>query len=221
MPPIPAYDLAFRFERALQPDALRIVATCTTALNEAIADARNAGHNPDNDPAVLLLARHLGRVATGGDPEQLHPEDTQLRLECFKRIAQLRSVDVLIPIVRRGIGFDPHMIQIYKAAARDRLRALAHALGLGYADYQLTSTHAARTIPPAFELRGDRFRLYLEPDRLMPGREVAYMRAETRTGSWTGSPTRADIGVLGNIERFARTLRRELHLPAPAQTTAF
>lgn len=36
MPPFTRYDLPFRFERALQPDALRVVATCTIAVNDAI-----------------------------------------------------------------------------------------------------------------------------------------------------------------------------------------
>ena len=191
MPPIPAYDLAFRFERALQPDALRVVTTCARAVNEAMDDARLAGLDPETDPAVLLLARHMGRIAAGGDPEARHLEDAVLRASCTERIQRLRSADVLVPLVRRGVGYDPHLIRVYKDAARTRLRALAHELGFYGDTYDLRSLAAGSAVVPRFELATDRFRLQLDPDRMMPGREVTYMRAEQRQGGWTGSPTHA------------------------------
>ncbi len=220
MPPIPAYDLAFRFERALQPDALRVVTTCARAVNEAMDDARLAGLDPETDPAVVLLARHMGRIAAGGDPEARHLEDAVLRAACTERIQRLRSADVLVPLVRRGVGYDPHLIRVYKDAARTRLRGLAHELGFYGDTYDLRSLAGGSAVVPRFELATDRFRLQLDPDRMMPGREVTYMRAEQRQGGWTGSPTRVEIGILGDIAKFARTLCRELHLAAPAQTTA-
>ena len=219
MPPIPIYDLDFRFERALQPDGLRIVTTCTTAVNEAMTDARNAGFDPATDPAVLLLARHLGRIASGGDPEELHEGDSALRAACVERIAKLRGADVLVPLVRRGIGYDRHLIQVYKAAARSRLRALAHALGYSGDSFDLRSEPAGTNVAPRFELSTNHFRLYLDPDRMIPGREISYMRAQARRGGWTGSTTRAEIGALGDLDRFARTVRRELYLAAPAEAT--
>ncbi|QNE07793.1 hypothetical protein [Croceicoccus marinus] len=144
-----------------------------------------------------------------------------LRSLCVERISRLQAADVLVPLVRRGIGFDPHLVRVYKAAARSRLRALAHGLGFHGTAYDLRSHPAGAAAPPRFELATDTFRLHLDPDRMMPGREVSYMRAEQRQGGWTSSPTRVEIGVLGDVARFARTLRRELHLSAPAQTSAF
>ena len=220
MPPTSTYDLAFRFTRALQPDAPRIVATCARAVNEAMDDARLAGLDPEADPAVLLLARHMGRVAAGGDPEARHGEDAGLRAACTARIEQLRSADVLVPLVRRGIGFDPHLIRIYKDAARSRLRILAHELGFSGDAYELRGLAVGTAAPPRFELATARFRLQIDPDRMIPGREITYMRAEQLRGGWTGSPTRTEIGVLADISRFARTLRRELHLPASEQVAS-
>lgn len=58
------YDLDFRYRRALQPDGLSTVLTAIRAVEDAIQDARNAGFDPERDPAVTLLARHVGRVAS-------------------------------------------------------------------------------------------------------------------------------------------------------------
>lgn len=154
MPPFTRYDLPFRFERALQPDALRVVATCTIAVNDAIADATNAGLDPERDPAVLLLARHLGRVAAGQEPEAMHDEDRDLRTLCRSRIAALRSADVLIPLVRRGFAHDAHLTKVYRSAARDRLRAVAHALDLEAADYDLR-TRSNQGPVPILDLQAD------------------------------------------------------------------
>ena len=212
----PRYDLPFRFERALQPDALRIVATCTMAVNDAIADSTAAGFDPNDDPAVILLARHLGRVAGGQDPETTHDEDADLRKLCETRIAALRSADLLIPLVRRGFAYDTHLTRIYKGAGRDRFRTLAHKLGLSATDYDLrTLTHL--TVVPSIELQADHFRLTLAPDRLMPGHELRWLRTADRRGGWEGAATSGDIGLLADLDQFARTLRRTLHLPIAAQ----
>ena len=58
------YDLDFRYRRALQPEGLSTVMTAIKAVEDAIQDARNAGLDPERDPAVTLLARHVGRIAS-------------------------------------------------------------------------------------------------------------------------------------------------------------
>ena len=219
MPPIPHYDLAFRFERALQPDGLRIVQTCTRAVNEAMADARRAGHDPETDPSVLLLGRHLGRVASGGDPEQLHPDDADLRRACMDRIARLCTIEMLIPLVRRGVGTDPDLIRLYKAAARERLRDLAHALGLEVTDYDIRQQACIAGIAPTIELAADTFSVLIDPCRIGAGSDLTWMKTRGRHQCWSSAQTRGDIGLLGDLTRFARTLRRDLHLATPAQST--
>jgi hypothetical protein len=112
MPSTLHLDLPFRFQRALQPDGLRVMQTCSAALTDALNDARRAGCDPETDPAVLLLGRHLGRVAAGECPERGHPEDDDLRKACEQRIAELHSAPILVPLIQRGLGCDPDLIRV-------------------------------------------------------------------------------------------------------------
>jgi hypothetical protein len=68
------YDLDFRYRRALQPDGLATIATATQAVVDAMQDARNAGIDPARDPATILLARHVGRIALGTRPMKPLPK---------------------------------------------------------------------------------------------------------------------------------------------------
>jgi hypothetical protein len=70
------YDLDFRYRRALQPDGLATIPTATQAVVDAMQDARNAGVDPARDPATILLARHVGRLALGHAPDETFTEDT-------------------------------------------------------------------------------------------------------------------------------------------------
>ena len=69
------YDLDFRYRRALQPDALCTIATATQAVVDAMQDARNAGVDAARDPATILLARHVGRIALGNPADATYEED--------------------------------------------------------------------------------------------------------------------------------------------------
>src|SRR3546814_1339896 len=81
-----AYDIAFRFHQALDPSGLSTLPACLHALTTAIKDCRNAGKSDDLDPAVILLARHLGAVA-----RDLGENDSLLRRVCMDRIADMRG----------------------------------------------------------------------------------------------------------------------------------
>lgn len=140
------YDLDFRYRRALQPDGLRTIQHATTAVADAITDARNAGVNPDNDPAIVLLARHLGRLAQGLDPETLHDEDTFLRRQCLNRIAELKAKPALLAIARRGVDYDPQSKTAFHNEAKRALRALANHLGLAPDSYNLRSNKAGPAV---------------------------------------------------------------------------
>ena len=56
------YDLDFRYRRALAPEGLTCFATCLLALNDAVADAKRAGLDFSEDPAVRLFSRRLARM---------------------------------------------------------------------------------------------------------------------------------------------------------------
>jgi hypothetical protein len=68
------YDLDFRYRRALQPDGLATIATATQAVVDAMQDARNAGVDPARDPAIILLARHVGRWRSAMRPTRPSPK---------------------------------------------------------------------------------------------------------------------------------------------------
>lgn len=53
------------------------------------------------DPAVLLLARHLGSVATSD-----RSAGTQLRRACMDEIAGMKRRPVLLVLARKGVAFD-------------------------------------------------------------------------------------------------------------------
>ena len=93
-----SYDIAFRFQQALDPSALITLPTALHALNAAIEDCRNAGRPQDSDPAVLLLARHLGAIAS-----QIERPNVDLRRACMDAIANLRRKPALMRESPQGL----------------------------------------------------------------------------------------------------------------------
>ena len=94
-----SYDVAFRHQQALDPSALVSVATCLHALTAAIEDCRNAGKDAESDPAVLLLAQHLGSVASVDRPPAI-----QLRRGCMDQIAEIRRNPALLVLAHKGVS---------------------------------------------------------------------------------------------------------------------
>lgn len=64
------YDVGYRFAQALDPSGLDTIAACLHAIQAAAKDCRNAGKSFETDPAVVLLAQHLGAVATTTMPDR-------------------------------------------------------------------------------------------------------------------------------------------------------
>lgn len=63
------FDTVHRHQQALDPSALTTIRTTLHAIEQGISDCRNAGVDPDTDPAVVLLARHLAVVSSNpGEP---------------------------------------------------------------------------------------------------------------------------------------------------------
>ncbi|WP_339348606.1 hypothetical protein [uncultured Sphingomonas sp.] len=80
------HDTLYRHQQALDPSALTIIVAGVHAVVAAIDDCRNADRDPDTDPAIILLARHLGRIA-----EALPVGDDALRRQCAERVAIIRG----------------------------------------------------------------------------------------------------------------------------------
>ncbi len=79
-------DTLYRHQQALDPSALTIIAGAAHAVSAAIADCHAAGRIPDTDAAVILLARHLGRIA-----DAVPSSDEALRRRCVETITTFRG----------------------------------------------------------------------------------------------------------------------------------
>lgn len=206
------YDLVFRFARALQPDALVTIQSACAALADAMKDARNAGCEIERDPAVILLGRHLGRIASGLDPAASYPADGAMRQACFERIAALRAKPALVPLARRGVGYDPEAKRAFHREARSALAALARELGLVPGDYDLRANAGGVAVSGEVTLHSETFYVQISCGVMGPGREILYRRCNGRRDYCGDRNHFADIAVAVDAVRFAKLLRRDLHL---------
>lgn len=208
------YDLAFRYARALQPDALVTIQTACTALWDAMKDARNAGCDIERDPAVILLGRHLGRVASGLDPAMVYPADSDMRQECFQRIAELRAKPAIVPLARRGVAYDPEAKRAFHREARAALARLARELGLVAGDYDLRVNPGGVAVSGEVTLHSETIYVQISCGVMGPGREILYRRCKGRRDYCGERNHFADIALAIEPAKFAQLLRRELHLEA-------
>lgn len=213
-----AYDTDFRFRRALEPAGLTVLATAAAALADAIVDARNAGQDPEQDPAVHLLARHLGRLSSG-TPTNIEAEDAGLRSACLMRIASQKQDCSLTSIVRRGQHHDPAARRAFTEAATTRLRDLAFELGLDRSSYDLVK-HTRHHNRASVELHSETLFVEINFVAHFETREVSFRRARTRTDSLGGRTYHADIGELDQLSRFAERCLRETHAQITPSTLA-
>lgn len=204
------YDIDFRFRRALAPEGLSVITTASGAVEDAIRDARSAGVDPERDPAVALLGRHLGRIASGLPAEVRHLEDLDLRRACVARIAELEDRPALVTLARRGVGYDPEAKRVFLREAGRQLRRVASAFG----DHATARINHSRCVRGAeVSLETPSIWINIQSDRPTPGREITYRRNDQRG---TRDAT-ADIRAIIDADAFARRLAREFSITlAPA-----
>ena len=92
------FDTAHRHQQALDPSALTTIRTTLHAIEQGIIDCRNAGVDPDTDPAVVLLARHLAIVSSN------RASDAVLGAACRHRLDEIRRFPALRGAARPGAG---------------------------------------------------------------------------------------------------------------------
>lgn len=208
------YDLDFRYRRALQPEGLSTVLTAIKAVEDAIQDARNAGLDPERDPAVTLLARHVGRLAT---PCALDDRsvDQPLRAACLERIADLKSKPAIVALVRRGVDFDPEGKRAFRREAGRALRQIANEIGLSSDHYTIHHDSDYFGAAGDVTLACGSLHIRITATRLKAGREISYRTARNRYDELGGPLHHADIGRLANLERFARQIAADLKIVAP------
>ena len=206
------YDLDFRYRRALQPDALATIPTAIQAVVDAMQDARNAGIDPAGDPATILLARHVGRIALGNPPDAAYSEDLPLRRQCMTRIDELKSKPALVALARRGIGYDPEAKRAFHREARLALRVAARHLGLEPDQYDLRSNFAGPAVSGEITLHADKIYVQASIPSFGPGREVLFRRCRDRRDYLGDRNNFCDIAILAVPERFRALVVRETGL---------
>ncbi len=216
------YDLDFRYARALQPEGLSILTTAVQAVEDAIKDARNAGLDPERDPGVILLARHLGRLASPQGPADSQREDAFLRRQCLDRIAELKAKPAIIALVRRGLEYDPEAKRAFRREASRAVRQIAFELGVSR-DQCLVQCVPDHGGPPGdVTLGSDQLHVRISTDAFRRGREIAYRRARNRHDEFGGPIHHADISCLADIPEFARRIACDLGMvPSCDQTQLF
>ncbi len=209
-----SYDVAFRHAQALDPSALTTIAATLHAIDAAITDCRNAGKAGETDPAVVLLARHLGKIAIAD-----RPGDQVLRRSCMDAIAEIRRHPAILVLARRGVSYDEPAKTLFHAEGRRALQRLADALGLVRASYDLRSNKGGIAVSGEVTLHGEEIYVQLSLGCMGADREVMFRRVRGRT-DYCGDHNRwASIRELLAPDRFATRVRAELGLTVPAATS--
>lgn len=208
-----SYDLAFRFQQALDPSALMDIAASLHAIEAAITDCRNAGVATESDPAIILLCRHLATVcADRGD-------EAQLRQACMERIGELRSKPALRTLALRGVAYDEPAKRLFHAEGRAALNRLAEALTLDAGSFEIRSNKAGPAVSGEVTLHAEMLWVQLSLGPFGPGREICSRRVQGR-GDHIGERNHwGSVSELLAPDGFAERIRRDLRLPcgAPAQ----
>lgn len=203
-----SYDVAFRFQQALDPSALTTIPGALHGIGTAIDDCRRAGKAVDSDPAVLLLVRHLGNLAANvGDA------DTALRHACMEAIGDMRRKPVLDTLSLRGVAFDADAKKLFHSEARRSLRSLADALGYEKQQFDIRSNSAGPAVSGEVILHSDE--LYVQVSCNGTGNDVMYRRCRDRrdfTGQRNQHAAMRDLAHPGTL---ARRICRDLGLAVP------
>lgn len=202
------YDVPTRYEQALDPATLSNIRLTVHAIGKAIEDCRNAGVNPDTDPAVVLLARHMGRVSTNV------AADERLRYACQRRRDELRHFPPLLALALRGVEFDTAAKARFHEDGQEAMHRLAVVMGLRPDAYDVRSWERDISVSGDVLLQAADFAVALSIGGVRENREVLYRR--THAGQGEGRNHYAPISLLVRPERFADRLRRDLDLPQPA-----
>lgn len=208
------YDVAMRHQQALDPSALTTIATTLHAIEAAITDCRNAGKDSETDPAVVLLARHLGTVCARA------ADDTVLRRTCLDEIADIRRHPALRTLAYRGVSYDEAAKRVFHAEGRAAMRLLAEALELDDGSFDIRSNKAGPAISGEITLHGDEVWVQLSLSCMGPDHEVLFRHVRDRSDHIGDRNRWASINELLAPDRFAARIRRELRLTAPAGQSA-
>lgn len=205
------FDPASRFTQALAPDTLTTLPSALNALNRAIHECERTRADIERDPAVLLLARHLGRLALENRPAQ-----ADLRRTCIEAAAAIDRTPLLLTLARRGVGYDADAKASFHAEGRKAMTRLASALGLKRGEYRVRSNQAGIAVSGDVSLDTAELYIQLELGCMGPGNEVMFRNVD---GSRGGRNNWASLSELLDPERFAQRIHRELRLTTTPATS--
>ena len=206
------YDVPLRHQQALDPSSLTTIAATFHALGKGIEDCRNAGVDPEHDPAIVLLVRHFARIMA------FRADDDSLRALCRHRIGELDRFPALLSLALHGVNNDRVAKERFHADGRTAMRGLARALGLPEGSYRVTSFHGDPAISGAVVLSTCDLEVSLSVGPLHEGNEVQYF---AKRGPAARDRLRfASMREFVKTARFAARIRRELQLGATRQSHA-
>lgn len=207
------YDLAIRFQQALDPSALVTIAATLHAIDAAISDGRNAGVAVESDPAVILLCRHLGSVCAS------RGEDVALRQACLERIGDLRAKPALRTLAVRGVAYDEAAKRLFHAEGRIALRRLADALALAPDQFEVRSNKGGPAVTGEITLHADTLWIQLSLGPFGPGREICFRRVHGRDDHVGERNYWGSVSELLAPDRLAERIYRDLRFD-PATPSA-
>lgn len=200
------YDVGYRFAQALDPSSLDTIATCLHAIQAAAKDCRSAGKPFECDPAVVLLAQHLGQVATDSMPDR-----AALRALCGEALAETARTP-LLTLLARGVAHDADAKRTFHTEARRALKRLAAALQLADGGYEVRVCAGGPAVSGEVILHADE--LYVQVSIGGYGRgEILYRRCRGRS-DYVGERNHwAHMAELLEPTLLARRMAHELGLP--------
>ncbi|NNM78002.1 hypothetical protein HJG53_13935 [Sphingomonas sp. ID1715] len=206
-----SYDLPFRHRQALDPSGLDSIGACLHALQAAAKDCRNAGTPFETDPAVVLLAQHLGTIACRSFPDR-----AALRDLCAAELSELDRQPVLALLARRGVAYDEEAKRLFHSAARKALRDLAQHFALTPPDYDLRVNAGGIAVSGEVTLHSDLVYVQVSIGSY-GGHEILYRSVRGRDDFCGGRNHFARIDALLEPTRFAARIAADLGLELPAR----
>jgi len=205
------YDTHFRHAQALDPSGLDTIGACLHAIQAAAKDCRNAGVPFESDPAVVLLARHLGSVA-----QLTFPDGQALRSLCADALSHIRRKPLLVTLTRRGVAYDSDAKRAFHVEARKALRLLGDALGLAAGSFDIRISAGGPAVSGEVILHADR--LYVQVSiGSFGGHDVMFRRCRDRSDYCGERNHWARMEDLLDPAPMAQHISRELGLAMPEE----
>lgn len=193
------YDVIYRHNEALAPDALTTLPAALHVVNAAVADCQRAGKEIANDAALLLLIRNLAAVA-----ERATPDTASLRLACVSERSAVIETPALLDLADARIGGNQAAKRTFHFQARRALFRLAKTLGLDAGDLCISSDMGRADDEGRTTLRHTSIAIYVVPRGFVADSQITYNRC---TSGCDSSPTHyASLADLLDVATFQRRL---------------